>query len=71
MKVRLERKKESHGNDINTAKPRHGLNLKCASVWWWLCVISNTWSWIHEKVKQHWGWVDKSVNIICMEHDKL
>ena len=33
--------------------------------------LSNTWSWIHEKVKQHWGCVDKSVNIICMEHDKL
>ena len=23
--------------------------------------LSNIWSSIHEKVKQHWGWVEKSV----------
>ena len=21
--------------------------------------LSNIWSWIYEKVKQHWGWVEK------------
>ena len=28
------------------------LNIKCDSVWWWLCEISNMWSWIHETVKK-------------------
>ena len=23
--------------------------------------LSNIWSWIHEIVKQHWGWLEKSV----------
>ena len=23
--------------------------------------LSNGWSWIQEKVKQHWGWAEKSV----------
>ena len=23
--------------------------------------VNNIWSSIHEKVKQHWGWVEKSV----------
>ena len=23
--------------------------------------LSNIWSWIHEEVKQHWGWVEKRV----------
>ena len=23
--------------------------------------LSNIWSQIHEKIKQHWGWVEKSV----------
>ena len=23
--------------------------------------LSNIWSWIYEKVKQHWGWLEKSI----------
>ena len=23
--------------------------------------LSNTWSSVHQEVKQHWGWVEKSV----------
>ena len=40
------------------------VNVRSASVWWHLYVkqhLSNAWSSIHEKVKQHWGWVEKSV----------
>lgn len=40
------------------------LNIKCDSVWWWLCEISNMWSWIHETVKQHWGRVFKKALLI-------
>ena len=47
-------------------KPRHGLkyseNKKCLSMMMLVCIkqhLSNIWSSIHEKVKQHWGWVEK------------
>ena len=40
------------------------LNIKCDSVWWWLCEISNMWSWIHETVKQHLGRVFKKSLLI-------
>ena len=40
------------------------LNIKCDSVWWWLCEISNMWSWIHETVKQHLGRVFKKALLI-------
>ena len=23
--------------------------------------LSNTWSWIHEKNKQHWDWIEKCI----------
>ena len=35
------------------------VNINIASVWWCLNVLSNIWSSIHEKVKQHWVWVEK------------
>ena len=60
----------SHRYNINGTRSRHGrkykykiLNIKCVSVRSWLCNkqdLSNIWSWIHEKVKQHWGSIEKS-----------
>ena len=36
------------------------LNIKCVSVVpCYNDVSSNIWTSIHEKVKQHWGWVEK------------
>ena len=60
--------KSSHRYDINRPRSRHGHKYskykKCLSMIMLLCIrqrLSNTWSSIHEKVKQHWGWVKKSV----------
>ena len=48
--------------------PRHGHKYTkykiCLSKIMVTCIkqhLSNIWSSIHEKVKQHWGWVEKSV----------
>ena len=63
MKMKI--KNRSYRYDINRPRPRHGLKYskykKCVSTML-LCIkhhLSNLWSSIHEKVKQHWGWVDK------------
>ena len=45
MKMRLKIKIGSHRYDINRIWPdmdTNVLNIKCVSVWWWLCAISNT-----------------------------
>ena len=46
-------------------RQRHGqTHVKWVKVWWLWCVkqhLSNIWSSTHEKVKQQWGWVEKSV----------
>ena len=61
-KTRLKMKNRSHRFDINRPKSRHGnkyiLNIKCVTVPWWLTIffkqhLSNIWSSIHEKGKQH------------------
>ena len=58
MEVKM--KNRSHRYDINRARPRHGhkytKNKKCLSVMiltYNKQLLSNTWSSIHEKVKQH------------------
>ena len=44
------------------------VNVKCVSSMVMLILIKqhprNIWSSIHEKVKQHWGWVEKNVAYI-------
>ena len=38
------------------------VNKKVLSTMMLLCIkkhLSNIWSSVHEKVKQHWGWVEK------------
>ena len=61
-------KNRSHTYDINRPRFRHGHKYskykKCLSIIF-ICIkqhLSNIWSSIHEKVKQHWGWVEKSVD---------
>ena len=67
MKMRLKIKSRSQRYDINWPKPRHGHKYTKYKACLSMMVIfskqhlSNIWSWIHEKVKQHWGWVEKSV----------
>ena len=49
---------------INSPRSRNIVNIKIVSVWWclYVCIkqhLSCIWSSIHEKVKQHWCWVEK------------
>ena len=57
-------KNRLHRYDINRPKSKYGhkySKYKSVSVWL-ICIkqhLRNIWSSIHEKVKQHWGWVEK------------
>ena len=61
-----ENEKRSHIYDINRPMSSHGHKCskykKCLIMIVLICIkqhLSNIWSSIHEKVKQHWGWVEK------------
>ena len=64
--LKTKKKNRSHRHDINRPRSRHGYKYskykKCLSMIMLICIkqhLSNIWSSIHEKVKQHWGWVEK------------
>ena len=64
MKMRM--KSRSHRCDIKRPRPRHGYKYskykKCLTLMMLICIkqhLSNIWSSIREKVKQHWAWVEK------------
>ena len=66
MKIEAENEKKLHRYDINRPRPRHAHKYTkykmCLGIMMVICIkqhLSNTWSSIHEKVKQHWGWVEK------------
>ena len=72
--MRLKMKNISHRYDINRPRPRHD-GHKCAkykmcfSIFVVLCIKqhqSNAWTSIHEKVKQHWVWVEK---VHCLQKE--
>ena len=57
-------KNRSSRYDINRPRRRHGHKYTkyklCLSFMMVICVnphLSNIWSSIHDKVKQHWGWL--------------
>ena len=65
MKMKMKMKNRY---DINRPRSRHGHRYsKCKKLLSKMMLIyikqhlSNIWSSIHEKVKPHWGWVEKSV----------
>ena len=67
-KMRMKKKTRSHGYDINRPRSiyRHKYSKykTCLSLIMLICIkvqLSNIWSSIREKVKQHWNWVEKSV----------
>ena len=67
MKMKI--KNRSHRYDIN--RPRHGYRYSKYKICLWIMILiyikqhlSNIWSSIHEKVKQHWGWVEKK-SVAC------
>ena len=66
MKIKM--KNRSHRYDTNRPRSRHGHKYseykKCLSMMMHICIkqhLRNIWNSIHEKVKQHWGWVEKRV----------
>ena len=66
MKRPLKLKIKSHRYDINRPRSRHGQKhtkyKMCLSKMMVICIkqdLSNIWSSIHEKVKLHWGWIEK------------
>ena len=66
MKIKMKMKKIPHRHDINSPKSRHEHKYskckKCLSMMMLICIkkhLSNIWSSSHEKVKQHWDWVEK------------
>ena len=66
VKMMLKMKNRSHRHNINSPRSRHTVSIRIVSVWWclYVCIkqhLSGTWSSVHEKVKQHWGWAEKSV----------
>ena len=65
-KMRLKKKNRSHKYDICRTNSRYGYkyakNKMCLSIMTVIYIkqyLSNIWSSIHEKIKQHWGWAGK------------
>ena len=59
-------KSRSKRYNINRPRPRHGNKdnkyKMCLGIMMVKCIkqhLRNIWSLFHEKVKQHWGWVEK------------
>ena len=61
--MRLKMNDRSQRYDINRSSPKHGHKYSkykmCLSIMMLKQHLSNIWSSIQEKVKQHWGWVEK------------
>ena len=67
-KLKMKMKNNTHWYDINRPKSRHGhkytIYKMCLSTMMVICIkqhLSNILDSVHEKVKQRWGWVEKSV----------
>ena len=71
MKMTMKMKNRSQRYDMNRPRPRHGHRYTkyemCLSITIVICIkqhLSNIWSSVHEKVKQHWGWLEKKALLI-------
>ena len=71
MKMKIKMKNTSHRYNINRLRSRHGHKCSkykiCFSVMMLLCIkqhLTNIWSPIPEKVKQHWGCAKKKALLI-------
>ena len=67
INMKMKMKSISQRYDINKHRARHGhkytKHKNCHRVMMLICIkqqLSNIWSSVHEKVKQHWGWVEKN-----------
>ena len=60
-------KNRSHRHDITRPRPRHGhkhtIYKMCLNLMMAICIkqhLNNIWGSNYEKLKQHWGWVEKN-----------
>ena len=67
MKMKVKMKNRLHRYYINRPWCRHGHEYtkykKCLGMMMLICIkqyLSNIWSSVYEKVKQHWDWVKKN-----------
>ena len=70
MKMKMKIKNRSHKYNFNRPRPRperkYSKYKKILSMMMFVCTkqhLSNIWSWIHEKVKQRWRWIEKKRRI--------
>ena len=72
MKMKMKINNRLHIYDINRPRSRYGYKYsKYVSLMMLICIkenLSNIWSSIHEKNKQHWGWVEKKALLIKLKH---
>ena len=68
--MRLKMKSRSQKYDMNRPRSRHRHNYTkyemCLSTTMAICIkqhLSNTWSSIHEKGKQYYGWAEKKKSV--------
>ena len=67
MKMSLKMKNKLQRYHIHwprsTYRPKYSKYYMCLSIMIVACIkqLTNVWSWTHEKVKQYWHWVEKSV----------
>ena len=66
--MRVDMKNRLHWYGINRTRPRHGYEYAKYKMCLFMVMVmfnekhlSINWSWIQERVKQHWGWVKKYV----------
>ena len=69
MKIKKKNHIDTTQTDLGLDMDTNTENIRSVSVWWCLYVLSNTylsntWRSIHEKVKQHWGCVEKKALLI-------
>ena len=65
-KMKVEMKNSSLRCDISRPRSKHGHKYskykRCLTMMSLICIkqhLSNIWSSVYEKVRQHWGWVEK------------
>ena len=67
MNIMMKMKNRSHRHitdldlNLDTDNSKYRECLSMIMFLWTKEHLSNIWSSIHKKVKQHWGWVEKSV----------
>ena len=71
MKTKIKMKIKSNRHHTNRPRSRNKYKYikykKCFTMMMLICIkqhLCNIWGSIHEKVKQHWGWVEKKLLLI-------